>query len=88
LNFLLIDNVGISALFGTPIAGELVKSGYGALSYFSGTTMLAGAALIAASRFNQNQRFLLVSENDKYRINAYHLSCFKHENAGVKMEEG
>jgi len=46
-----------STLFGTPIAGELVKSGYLALSCFSGTTLIAGACLIAASRFYQDRRF-------------------------------
>lgn len=48
-------NEADSALFGTPIAGELVKDGYLGLSCFSGAMLLAGACLIAASRLQQNR---------------------------------
>lgn len=44
-----------STLFGTPIAGVLVKHGYVALSCYSGALLLAGACLIAASRLWQTR---------------------------------
>lgn len=47
-----------SALFGTPIAGELVKSGYLALSMFAGAAMLVGAVLVSFARLARNRNLL------------------------------
>ena len=45
-------------LFGTPIAGQLVKYGYLALSMFAGATMLAGAVLVFGARLALNRKLL------------------------------
>ncbi|KAK5132611.1 hypothetical protein LTR08_008810 [Meristemomyces frigidus] len=50
-----MGSTSLATLFGTPIAGELVKYGYLALSCFSGAMLLAGASLIAASRLCQSR---------------------------------
>jgi hypothetical protein len=53
-----IANQAYSGLFGTPIAGELVKSGYVALSAFAGATMLVGAVLVLGARLSRNRNLL------------------------------
>lgn len=47
-----------SALFGTPIAGALVKEGYLALSMFSGGIMAVGAVLVLGARLARNRNLL------------------------------
>ncbi|KAK5122335.1 hypothetical protein LTR85_004246 [Meristemomyces frigidus] len=50
-----MGSCSLATLFGTPIAGEIVKHGYLALSCFSGAMLMAGACLIAASRLCQSR---------------------------------
>ncbi|KAK4610509.1 Agnestins efflux protein AgnL12 [Fulvia fulva] len=53
-----MGSVSFTALFGTPIAGELVKYGYIALSCFSGSALMVGGVFIACSRLAQDRRIL------------------------------
>ncbi|KAK4502647.1 hypothetical protein PRZ48_006073 [Zasmidium cellare] len=55
---IVMASIALTALFGTPIAGELVKSGYLALSMFAGATMLVGAVLVLFARLARNRKLL------------------------------
>jgi hypothetical protein len=46
---------GLSGLFGTPIAGQLVGYGYIALACWAGATLLAGTVILACSRLYQDR---------------------------------
>ena len=43
-------------LFGTPISGELIKSGYLAISIFAGVSLMTGAIILLGSRWRQNPK--------------------------------
>ncbi|KAF2482908.1 major facilitator superfamily domain-containing protein [Neohortaea acidophila] len=52
-------SIALTALFGTPIAGELVGAGgYIALSTFSGAIMLVGGAFVLAARFARSKKLM------------------------------
>ncbi|EME85183.1 uncharacterized protein MYCFIDRAFT_46639 [Pseudocercospora fijiensis CIRAD86] len=53
---LAMASVSLTALFGTPIAGELVEKGYLALSAFAGAMLIVGAILLGCARFSRNQK--------------------------------
>ncbi|KAF2159683.1 hypothetical protein M409DRAFT_29845 [Zasmidium cellare ATCC 36951] len=55
---IVMGSIALTALFGTPIAGELVKSGYLALSMFAGATMLVGAVLVLFARLGRSPKLL------------------------------
>ncbi|GES57729.1 MFS monocarboxylate transporter [Aspergillus terreus] len=53
----LMGSVALTALFGTPISGELVGSyGYLALSMYAGATLVVGGLLIFVARFKLERR--------------------------------
>ncbi|KAF7508655.1 hypothetical protein GJ744_009047 [Endocarpon pusillum] len=47
---------GFADLFGTPMSGELITSGYLAISIFSGVSLMAGALTLFGSRWRQNPK--------------------------------
>ncbi|OQN96693.1 hypothetical protein B0A48_17333 [Cryoendolithus antarcticus] len=55
---IIMGSTSLGGLFGSPIAGALLKHGYIALACWSGSLLLAGAVLIGASRFVQDRRIM------------------------------
>ncbi|KNG81132.1 hypothetical protein ANOM_011535 [Aspergillus nomiae NRRL 13137] len=54
---LLMGSVALTALFGTPISGQLVESyGYLALSMYAGASLVVGSILIFVARFKMERR--------------------------------
>ncbi|KAB8255539.1 major facilitator superfamily domain-containing protein [Aspergillus pseudonomiae] len=54
---LLMGSVALTALFGTPISGQLVESyGYLALSIYAGASLVVGGILIFMARFKMERR--------------------------------
>ena len=51
-----MGSVSLTGLFGTPIAGELVKSGYLATSCFAGAMLMVGGVLLGAARMAKSRK--------------------------------
>ncbi|KAK4496648.1 hypothetical protein PRZ48_012630 [Zasmidium cellare] len=56
---IVMASVSLTGLFGTPIAGELVKSGYLALSCFAAATLLVGGVLLGLARLAKDRRLFV-----------------------------
>ncbi|KAF2160387.1 hypothetical protein M409DRAFT_70538 [Zasmidium cellare ATCC 36951] len=56
---MVMASVSLTGLFGTPIAGELVKGGYLALSCFAAATLLVGGVLLGLARLAKDKRLLV-----------------------------
>lgn len=53
-----MGSVSLTGLFGTPIAGQLVQSGYLALSCFAGAMFMVGGVLLGAARMAKSKKLL------------------------------
>lgn len=53
---IVMASVSLTGLFGTPIAGELVESGYLALSCFAAAMLIVGGVLLTVARMARDRR--------------------------------